>query len=63
MPGTSTSLLRSTVKQREVPTEFPCGLLPLLRCSRDAGAMILDDNSDVFAARAKPVMSALSKEL
>ena len=41
MPGTSTSLLRSTVKQCEVPTEFPCGLLPLLRCSRDAGAMIL----------------------
>ena len=41
MPGTSTSLLRSTVKQREVPAGFPCGLLPLLRCSRDAGALIL----------------------
>src|SRR5438045_9385410 len=41
MPGTSTSLLRSTVKQREEPAGFPCALLPLLRCSRDAGAMIL----------------------
>src|SRR6266581_4783502 len=42
MPGTSTSLLRSTAKQREsVPAEFPCGLLPLLRCARDASTLIL----------------------
>src|SRR5690242_7326088 len=42
MPRTPTSLLRSALKQPETaPEEFPRGLLTLLRCSHDAGSLIL----------------------